>query len=510
LTLHVRWTPARVLLAFAGWLVFMAWLRPLALPDEGRYVGVAWEMLRSGDWRVPTLNGLPFFHKPPLFYWLTAASLQVFGVHPLAARLAPLLGALLAGASLYLLLRRRVNEATARNALLVLATLPFFYAGAQYANLDMLVAGCITATLAAAADTVLALDAHEDHRRSLLLTWAFTALGVLSKGLIGIVLPGAVLLLWLLVSGRFRLVRRFFWWPGPLLLLLIAGPWFWAMQQRFPDFLHYFFVYQHFQRFSGSGFNNVRPFWFYVPVVLLLCLPWSLGLWRSLRQRPALGTPAQGLTGLMLIWCAVIVGFFSLPSSKLVGYVLPALPPLAALLAVAWQGRPTPTAHLPRTWLLGAAVCCVVAIGAAAGLDKNTNQPLAKILLAQRQPGEALLMVGRYAYDLPVLLREKDPVPVVTDWHDRARLATDSWEKELADAGEFAPQAAARTLIDLPALRATLCAKPVTWVLLTGTPQPELADFPELAHTRNTRLLKVDLSAAPARSAFCGQTPTSG
>ncbi|GAO22089.1 glycosyl transferase family 39 [Alicycliphilus sp. B1] len=70
-----------------AWLAAMAWFRPLAAPDEGRYVGVAWEMLRSGDWLVPRLNGLPFFHKPPLFYWISATAMSVFGVSEWPARL---------------------------------------------------------------------------------------------------------------------------------------------------------------------------------------------------------------------------------------------------------------------------------------------------------------------------------------------------------------------------------------------------------------------------------------
>ena len=86
-------SPGALLALTLCWLGFTAGLRPLLLPDEGRYVGVAWEMLRSGDWLTPTLNGLPFFHKPPLFYWITAASMSVFGLHEWAARLAPVLGA---------------------------------------------------------------------------------------------------------------------------------------------------------------------------------------------------------------------------------------------------------------------------------------------------------------------------------------------------------------------------------------------------------------------------------
>ena len=76
------------------WLWITAWARPLSLPDEGRYVGVAWEGLQHGDWLVPTLNGLPFFHKPPLFYWITEASMAIFGPGVWAARAAPLVGGL--------------------------------------------------------------------------------------------------------------------------------------------------------------------------------------------------------------------------------------------------------------------------------------------------------------------------------------------------------------------------------------------------------------------------------
>lgn len=81
-----------------AWLAAMAWFRPLAAPDEGRYAGVAWEMLRSGDWLVPRLNGLPFFHKPPLFYWISAAAMSVFGVSEWPARLPSLIGATFAAA----------------------------------------------------------------------------------------------------------------------------------------------------------------------------------------------------------------------------------------------------------------------------------------------------------------------------------------------------------------------------------------------------------------------------
>ena len=101
-------------LAMVAWLAFAIGLHPLTLPEEGRYVGVAWEMLRSGDWIVPTQNGLPFFHKPPLFYWLTAASMQLFGTNAAAARFAPLLAASLGGFGFYAVTRRHAGAPVAR------------------------------------------------------------------------------------------------------------------------------------------------------------------------------------------------------------------------------------------------------------------------------------------------------------------------------------------------------------------------------------------------------------
>ncbi|MDE1999930.1 MAG: glycosyltransferase family 39 protein, partial [Burkholderiales bacterium] len=164
------------LLATAGW-------RPLAVPDEGRYAGVAWEMIRSGDWLTPTLNGLPFFHKPPLFYWITGISLQGLGQNMMAARMASLLGAWMGAVALWLFVRRWVGPQRALWASLVLLTQPFFYGGAQYANLDTLVAGCITATILMAVHAVL-LDEHGlPYRAALWGAYALAGLGLLAKGL---------------------------------------------------------------------------------------------------------------------------------------------------------------------------------------------------------------------------------------------------------------------------------------------------------------------------------------
>ena len=110
----------------AVWFGATAWLRPLAIPDEGRYVGVSWEMLRSGDWLVPTLDGLPFFHKPPLFYWITAGSMQLFGPGAMASRAAAWLASVSIATVLFVFVRRWVGSTQAWTTVVVLATAPLF------------------------------------------------------------------------------------------------------------------------------------------------------------------------------------------------------------------------------------------------------------------------------------------------------------------------------------------------------------------------------------------------
>ena len=274
--------PAMLLVALFGWLSAAAWLRPLALPDEGRYVGVAWEMLRSGNWLVPTLNTLPYFHKPPLFYWLTAASLAVFGLNEWAARLPSLLAATGAAFALFLFARRWLSERHGELSLLILATTPFFFGGAQFANLDMLVAAFIACTILAAADAVLDVEDGHPWRLSLAAAYAFAALGVLAKGLIGVVIPALVILAWLSYLGRAGMLLRLVWLPGIALFALIVVPWFGLVAARYPDFLHYFFIHHHLERFTRGDFNSQQPFWFSLPVFAALTLPWIVFLPRVL------------------------------------------------------------------------------------------------------------------------------------------------------------------------------------------------------------------------------------
>ena len=454
--------------ALLCWLCGTLWMRALAVPDEGRYVGVAWEMLQSHDWLTPTLDGLPYFHKPPLFYWLTAISLKLFGPTEWAARVAPMLGALLAAGSSYFLIQRWMSARIAHWSLLILVTSPFFYGGAQYANHDMLVAGCITAAIAFAADAILSLQAGRAYRASLLLAWSAAALGLLTKGLIGIVLPGAVIIVWLLVERRLRLVPRLLWWPAPLLFVLIAAPWFSLMQMTYPGFLHYFFIYQQFQRFAASGFNNAQPFWFYPAVLVLLNLPWVLLLYTRLSLARATDANQLSMRRLLWIWLAVIVLFFSLPQSKLIGYVLPVLPALAALLAEGMLHHPL-WGGVVRWRRLALAVLaaslCVVLIFAISLRDSGASRRLGELYQKLHQAEQPLVFVNIYPFDLPFYSKAKQPIIVFEDWRNEQLVQKDNWRKELFDAGRFAPALGAQVLRQVEQLPAFLCAHPVTWVM---------------------------------------------
>lgn len=501
---------ALVLATVVAWLLATAWLRPLMLPDEGRYAGVAWEMLRSGDWLTPTLDGLPFFHKPPLFYWITAAALRAFGLHDGATRAASLLGAATMALALYLFVRRWQGRGVARAALLVLLTQPLFFIAAQFANMDMLVAGCIAAAILLGAHAVLAAEKGSPARGIAVSAWAFAALGVLAKGLIGIVLPALVLLAWMIATRRLRRLPLLMPLAGMSMCLVIAVPWFLLLESRHPGFLHDFFVVQHFQRFSTGGFNNVQPFWFYPVVLVVFGLPWTAWLVRA-RHRAWWSDPDRGaLRQLMGWWVVVVVLFFSLPQSKLIGYVLPAAPPLALLIAEA-AGPMLRGSRWWRATALLAALSCVAIVVLLAFRPAHSTRPLGLALGTNLAAGEPVLFVDGYFYDLAFYAHLRAPVQVLEEW-DRPDIAQhDNWKRELAEAARFAPATAAAVLVPPQRLADTLCNAPRTWVIapLGAVAQhPWLASVDHVTRTDQAGLWRVDPTRPALAAALgCRQTP---
>jgi 4-amino-4-deoxy-L-arabinose transferase-like glycosyltransferase len=480
MTLLAKFVPTRFLtvcIFVLIWLSCTAWLRPLAIPDEGRYVGVAWEMVRNGDWAVPMLNGLPFFHKPPLFYWLTAASLAIFGPIEFAGRIAPIFGGFIGSMASYLFVRYWFSKEFAFVSLVTLLAFPAWLLGAQYANLDMLVAGLISVTTILLAHVCLLIASNKAYQRWLLFAYACGALGLLAKGLIGVVLPGAVIISWLLITRQWRAIWKLVSLPGLLLFFAIASPWFIAMHLKYDGFSQYFFVEQHFKRFTSSSFNNVRPVYFYCLVLSVVTLPWWPWLLRSFRsggsprQFGALAMSVGGgveakLRSLMWVWLLLILLFFSIPSSKLIGYILPTMVPLAYLISAPIYATKNGLKKLLVSAILGAIISLSVVAWFSFHAEKSSKS-MAAVLVERMQINEPVFMIKTFAYDLPFYADLRGPMIVVDSWNQLGEAMKDDWRKELFDAVKFDAVAGAKTVIGAPELVKRLCDAPRSWIVGT-------------------------------------------
>jgi 4-amino-4-deoxy-L-arabinose transferase-like glycosyltransferase len=294
-------------------------LRPLYKADEARYAEIPREMVASGDWITPRLNGFKYFEKPPLQYWATGFFFETLGMSDWTSRLwAALMG--FAGILLVLSVGNRLFGPPAGTfAAAVLAGSPVYVAAAQISSLDM----GLTFFLSGA---VFALASGYP-----MAFWACCALAVLSKGLVGIVLPLVTLGLYILLKRDWRLIGDIRPISGPVVFLLIAAPWFVAVSLRNPEFAHFFFIQEHFQRFTTEVHHRTAPVWYFLPVLALglapLLLPAAVGWWRGLRS-PA---PSFDAVFWLALWALVVLAFFSASSSKLPAYVLPMFPALALL-----------------------------------------------------------------------------------------------------------------------------------------------------------------------------------
>ena len=476
-----RGWPAVIAPALA--LLLLAALRPLAVPDEGRYADISRWMLVSGDWLTPRLDGLPFFHKPPLTHWLQAASMAVLGVTPWAARVPGVLLATLMLAGVSLAGRRLADAALARRATWMLGASGGFLIGGQYVNHDIGVAAWIASAIWC---FVFALwDGERPHAGWARAGFAACALGLLTKGLIGVALPGLVIGAWVLATRQWRKLLHLPWLSGLALFALIALPWFWRAGERYPGLWSYLFGVQQFTRYTGSGFNNEQPWWFYGAACALLMFPWAFfaagdGVARlralGTRQPPA-DSPHRRLAVLCWIWLAAIVLFFSLPRSKLIGYILPVLPPLALLAALGWQRALGQRRWADRAFValvLGAATLPAVLTVMAPRIEAGKlSDDVALALACRAAPGDAVYVIGGYPMDLAFVAQTQTPLRVVRDWPRERAEAGDNWRRELFEAGDFDPAAAARILLEPPAL-ARAVNQPGAWLLAPRAPDAAL------------------------------------
>jgi len=376
------------LIAFL-WLAMLP-LRPLFNPDEGRYAEIPREMLATRDWVVPHLNGLEYIEKPPLQYWATALSLELFGDNEFAARLYTALSAFGAMLAVALAARRLWGEAAGLRAVAILAGTQLFVILGQLLTLDMSLTLYTTVALCAFLAVQRGAEEGAPSRGLMLIAWAAVGLGMLTKGLVAVALPAAVLVLYSAYSRDFQPWRRLHVAAGLPLFLAITLPWHALAARRLPDFLQFYFVHEHLARYLTPSADRQEVWWFFVAVFLLGSLPWTLPALRALLlDWPRPGARRGFDAGLFLkIWVWFVCVFFSLSDSKLIPYILPAMPALA--LSIASLPEAPLRRDLSRTALatvafaLGLALLCLIAPAHVSPTERNAyflalRGPLAEI-----------------------------------------------------------------------------------------------------------------------------------
>jgi 4-amino-4-deoxy-L-arabinose transferase-like glycosyltransferase len=315
------------------WLGCLGW-RHLIPSDEGRYAEIAREMLTSGDWIVPRYNDYLYFEKPPLQMWATALAFKVFGLGEWQARLwsglTSLLGIVFSWYTSYRLWGLRAGTLNA----LILASSPLWFIGGHFNSLDMGVAFFMFAALCS---LLLALSAQAQslqEKKWMILCWVMMGLSVLSKGLIGIVLPGLVLIIYSLTSWDWASWRRMHWVKGLLVFFVITTPWFVLINHRHPSFFHFFFIHEHFERFATNDHQRTAPWYFFLPLIAVGFLPWLIQLPHTIKHvflERRNSTMSFKPLWLCLVWIVTITVFFSISESKLPGYIFPVIPALAMI-----------------------------------------------------------------------------------------------------------------------------------------------------------------------------------
>ncbi|WP_427313182.1 glycosyltransferase family 39 protein [Cupriavidus sp. H39] len=336
-------TLALVVMAFALLWFGTLGMRHLLGPDEGRYAEIAREMLTSGDWVTIRYDGLKYFEKPPFHMWMTAVSYALFGIGDWQARLCVALAGA-AGLGMSMLAAARWFGARAgAMAGLVLAGAPMWNVAAHFNTLDMTLSGAMACVLASLLLAQHPAATPAARRRWMLACWAAMGVAVLTKGLVGVALPGLVLVLYTGVTRDLALWRRLHAPAGIALMLLVAAPWYWLVAQRNPEFLHFFFIHEHWQRYTSTVHARRGAPWYFVPLLAGGFLPW-LGLLpdmvRAVARRAGVAhaartasPPCQPFQPALMagLWAATIFVFFSLSGSKLPGYIVPMFPALAIL-----------------------------------------------------------------------------------------------------------------------------------------------------------------------------------
>jgi len=303
--------------------------------DEPRYAQVAREMLARHDWVTPVLYGHPWLEKPPLYYWCAMLAYKASGgISDTAARLPCAFLSCLLVVFIYVW-ARRFRPGMQLDAALITASAAIMIGFGRAASTDM----PLTAMVTAAMLSWYGWYASKKHGW-LLGFYFFLALGTLAKGPLAVFLAAIIIALFAALRRDGKLLVRTLWPIGIALYLVVAVPWFIAVQHANPEFYRLFFLQQNVARFTSNLYHHPEPFWFYLPVALLALVPWTVFAvaavvdairdWKYSAQQPA---GEEDFRLYLVVWFILPIIFFSFSRSKLPGYILPAIPAATVLLA---------------------------------------------------------------------------------------------------------------------------------------------------------------------------------
>ena len=309
-------------------------VRPLSVPDEARYSEIPREMVMTGDYVTPRLNTIKYFEKPALFYWAQAGAIHLFGLSEWVVRLPTLLLGVLGCLVTYATTRMLFDRRSGWFASLLLSTSILYFAMAHTITLDMAISVFMTLCLSA---FIVAIDMPTGSTRKILLgsVYVFAAFAMLTKGLVGILLPATIVGSWMLLCHQWRLLLKMQLISGIFIFLIIALPWHILVQQANPEFFHFYFIEQQFLRYLTLYASRYQPNWFFIPILLLGFFPWIVFLFQAIRYHwPS--SWKERITHkkpiFLMLWASIIFIFFSFSKSKLIPYILPVFPPLAMLV----------------------------------------------------------------------------------------------------------------------------------------------------------------------------------
>lgn len=337
------WFTDILILTLLFGILFFTFLgnRPLAVPDEGRYAEIPREMLVSHDYVTPHINYIKYFEKPVFFYWMQATALKTFGINEWSARFMTALIGLLGCLMTYGAGRKLYDRRTGWLASCILATALLWYVMARFITIDMTVSVFLTGALFS-----FLLARQTPTKTFIVMMYVFSALAVLTKGLIGFVFPGMIIFAWIVLFNDWRNLNYYLSPLGIFLWFIIVLPWHILVQLRNPEFFHFYIIEQHFARYFTAYANREQAFWVLPSFIILGFLPWTVFLLPAIRSHwpkswSQRHTEKEAI--FLMLWPLLIYIFFQFSHSQLPPYVLPIFPPLAVLvgnyLAHHWQNQ---------------------------------------------------------------------------------------------------------------------------------------------------------------------------